>query len=76
MQTVDRDGFIRWSNGVILSFESGKGFVAPERDCIAAEEALLKGEKVAFTRGGKIVSYAQVKGDQFTEVIAEKGETR
>ena len=59
MQTVDREGFLGWLNGILLSFENGKGFVAPELHCIAAEEALKRGEKVALTVDGKIMSFLE-----------------
>ena len=68
MQTVDRKGFMLWAEGVCLDFKNGKGFAAPESDCIAAQEALDKGEKIALTVNGKIVSHVVPKNGEFYEV--------
>ena len=56
MQTVDRSGFIAWTQGIFFENNGGKIVIAPERDCMAAEEALSRGEKVALTESGNIVS--------------------
>ncbi len=69
MQTVDRIGFIAWCSGTLLHFENGVGVVAPERDCISADEALERGEKIALTQNGRIVSYAILVDGEIKEVL-------
>lgn len=59
MQTVDREGFIAYLDGIFLKVENGHKLIVPELDCVAAEEALQKKEKVALTIEGKIVSYLE-----------------
>jgi hypothetical protein len=68
MQTIDRHGYMLWVSGILLDFRNGKDIVAPQLDCEAVDKALENGEKIAFTTGGKIVSYAQLENG----VIIEK----
>jgi hypothetical protein len=71
MQTVDREGYLLgWCQGILLSFENSVGFVVPEHDCIAADEALRQGKKVALTQRGKIISYLDPREDGIFEVKA------
>lgn len=69
MQTVDREGFIMWTEGTLLHFEGGKGCIAPERDCISAKKALDAGETIALTDDGKIVSYMKSKDGYYKEFL-------
>jgi hypothetical protein len=69
MQTVSRIGFIIWTKGVLVDFSAGKGFAVPEQDCIAAEQALNRGEKVALTAQGKVISHLEPRADGVFEII-------
>ena len=71
MQTVDRNVFIVWTEGFLLDFKNGKGVVVPEADCLAAQEALDRGEKIGLTRKGKIVTYMVATSDGYYEEIAD-----
>ena len=68
MQIVDRDGFIGWQSGILMYFKHGNGFATPDRDCIAAEDALNRGETVALTKNNRIVSYLEPGRDVIIEV--------
>lgn len=70
MQTVDRAGFMYWNEGVFLHFKNGTGIAPSEPECTAAEEALERGEKVALTVRGKIVSYLEPREDGVYEIRA------
>lgn len=70
MQTVDRAGFMSWLDGICLHFEKGTGFAVPEMECIEAENALRRNEKVALTVKGKIVSILERREDGIYEVKA------
>jgi hypothetical protein len=57
MIVVNRREIIAWRQGYAL-IRIGNKLVAPKDDlCIAAEDALERGEKVALTENGRIVSY-------------------
>lgn len=71
MQTVDRAGYLAWRDGFLLKLERGAGVIVPERDCIAADAALARGEKVALTVDSKIVSYVEPREDGYYEVKAK-----
>lgn len=74
VQTVDREGFLAWVEGFLIKRDRNKCIVAPETHCIAAQDALDRGEKIALTQSGKIVSYVQKKGDGYFEIKADEGE--
>lgn len=70
MQTVDRAGYLLWLDGCLLRFTKGNGAYAPEMDCLAADAALERGEKIALTVDSKIVSFLEPRDDGFFEVEA------
>jgi hypothetical protein len=67
MQTVDREHFIAYLDGMLLHFRNGKGFIVEERACILAEEALERGERVALRCGSVLTG-------TFLEIDADTGE--
>ena len=68
MQPVDRAGFQLWYEGIILEFRNGVGIIVRERDCIAAEDALNRGETVVLTDGGRVVSEMKLQDGVFAEM--------
>lgn len=69
MRTVDREGFILWTEGYFLYRNEDRMILVPETRCEAAVDALNRGEKVALTVDGEIVSYLIPKDGQFLEVL-------
>lgn len=52
--TVDRVEYIMWCDGCLLHFDNGKGCAVKEPECLAADEALERGERVLLREGGKL----------------------
>jgi hypothetical protein len=67
MQTVDRDEFINWIDGVLIKVENGDGVIVHEKVCNAAETALNNGETIGLTMNGRIISTMIKNGDVFEE---------
>ena len=65
--TVDRNSFINWVNGVLLSFHNGEGFVVDETACMAAEKDLDNGKEILLTIEGRIVSKMKLTDDGYVE---------
>ena len=61
MLTVDRTQFSAWCEGVLLSRTTDGGYVAPnEVDCVAAEDALERGETVLLRNGATLTGTEMV----------------
>lgn len=68
MVVVDRDEFIAWVNGVLLSRDAaGRTVAVHDALCNAAEDALEKGEAVLLTTGGRVVSTIQKNDGSYVE---------
>ena len=49
--TVDRIHLIAWIDGVLIDMRGGTGLIVNESDCIAAKDALDRGETVLLREG-------------------------
>lgn len=67
MQTVDREEFMNWTQGILLNRDKHKKVIVNELDCKLAEEALKNGETIYLTKNGKIVSIMIPEGNNFVE---------
>lgn len=54
MLTVDINHFKLWCEGTLLDFRNGSGIIVNERECIDADEALQRGEKVWVREGSEL----------------------
>ena len=64
---IDRNSFINWTQGVILHFEKGCGFVVNETECMEAETELNKGNAVVLMINNKPVSIVELINNEFIE---------
>lgn len=69
MQTVDRAHYILWTQGTLLLNQEGHAVVVNEKQCIAADEALERGETVYLTIDGVIVSEMNIIGEAIVEAL-------
>ena len=69
MQTVDRAEFMVYSEGIFLDFKNGRGIAPNELHYEAAIEAMDRGETVALTAAGRIVSYMSMVDGEYYERI-------
>lgn len=76
MQTVDRDSYLLWKQGIFISVNADNGvkMITDEKNCIAADEALERGEIIALLQDGALVSYVIPEDDchHFQEILRSK----
>lgn len=72
MIVVDRDDFIAWSQGILLDRKSDGSTTVGDRSIHEkAKDAMDKGEIIALTMAGRIVSYMKVEEESYEEFIPE-----
>ena len=69
MQTVNKQEFLAWTEGIYLNFSKGKGIAPDEIACEKAMEALEKGETIAFLENDNIISYMKMVGEEYVEFV-------
>lgn len=71
--TVDRTHFAAYCQGILLRMERGQGIVVDERACVAAEEALDRGERVLLTEGGRLTgTCVRLVDGAYVEVVRDE----
>jgi hypothetical protein len=73
MFTVNRENFTAWTQGILLDNRHGHYIAGDDVACEEAEQRLQKGETIALTVRGEIVSTISFDGEAFTEVAVEDG---
>lgn len=69
--SVDRNQFINWCKGVLLSLRNGKGIVVNETLCQKAEDELKAGKTITLTSDYEPVSTVEMVGEVFVESALE-----
>lgn len=71
MVFCDRGDLQMWARGTMIHYCKGKGIAVDEEACEKAHNALERGEEVALTTDGEIVSYIKKIDGVFKEFSEE-----